>query len=246
MKIIINKINELISKTSPTSFLYVILISVSSILGFSFILFILLFSLSEIFILICHYFYQLVFIPMLLNLAASIIFISNPVYALLILICIFLYSAFLLLSLHIQFLAMVYIIIYIGAIAILFLFVLMMFNLKQLTHNYSIYLKDIDIYIFVSTMFLFYFKIKNEFTTFNTIDQYINNFVWQKNFNIKYYVNFVYSDILVFGNLLYTYHSFIFLCSGLLLFIAMIGSLVLALSVNEQTLDIREEYNIKK
>jgi len=236
MKIIINKITQWFVKSSPVSLLFALLTLAFGILVLSFILFILLFSLSEIFILLCHYFYQLIFVPLLLNLSLSIIFITNPIYALLILICIFLYSAFLLLSLHIQFIAMIYIIIYIGAIAILFLFVLMMFNLKQLTHSYSIYTKDIDLYIFLFAILLFYFKIKTEFTIFNTMDQYINTYVWHKSLNIKYYVNFVYSDILIFGNLLYTYHSFIFLCSGLLLFIAMIGSLVLALSVTEQTL----------
>lgn len=39
-----------------------------------------------------------------------------------------------LLSIKIEFLAMIFLIIYIGAISILFLFVIMMFNLKDLDH----------------------------------------------------------------------------------------------------------------
>lgn len=114
---------------------------------------------------------------MMLNLSVAIIFMSNPIYSLLVLICIFLYSAFLLLSLHIQFIALIYIIIYIGAIAILFLFVLMMFNLKQLTHKYSFYSKNIDLYVFVGALLLFYLKIKTEFMNFNNVDTSISNVI---------------------------------------------------------------------
>ena len=61
----------------------------------------------------------------------------NPVYALICLIVIFFSSAVFLLTLKVNFLAMIYLIIYIGAIAILFLFVIMMFNLRELTQQYT-------------------------------------------------------------------------------------------------------------
>jgi NADH-ubiquinone oxidoreductase chain 6 len=54
------------------------------------------------------------------------------VYALICLILVFLSTALFLLSLNVKFLGMIYLIIYIGAIAILFLFVIMMFNLREL------------------------------------------------------------------------------------------------------------------
>lgn len=57
---------------------------------------------------------------------------KNPIYSLLSLIAVFLNSIILLLTLKIEFLALSFLIIYVGAIAILFLFVLMMFNLKKL------------------------------------------------------------------------------------------------------------------
>jgi len=57
---------------------------------------------------------------------------KNPIYALLSLIAIFFNAIVLLLTLKIEFLALTFLIIYVGAIAILFLFVIMMFNLKKL------------------------------------------------------------------------------------------------------------------
>jgi NADH-quinone oxidoreductase subunit J len=53
-------------------------------------------------------------------------------HALLALILLFISSAVFLLSIKIKFLAFMYLIIYIGAIAILFLFVIMLFNLRTL------------------------------------------------------------------------------------------------------------------
>jgi len=61
-----------------------------------------------------------------------VIVIPNPIYALVSLILIFFNTALFLIGIQVEFLALIYIIIYIGAIAILFLFVIMMFNLKEL------------------------------------------------------------------------------------------------------------------
>jgi len=48
------------------------------------------------------------------------------------LITVFLFSAVILFSQNLQFLALAFLIIYVGAVAILFLFVLMLFNLNDL------------------------------------------------------------------------------------------------------------------
>jgi len=69
---------------------------------------------------------------MILILSLLVVLLSNPIYALVSLIIVFFGTALFLLSINVNFLAMIYLIIYIGAIAILFLFVIMMFNLRQL------------------------------------------------------------------------------------------------------------------
>lgn len=65
-------------------------------------------------------------------LSGLVVLNTNPIYSLASLILVFFSAAVFLLSLKINFLAMIYLIIYIGAIAILFLFVIMMFNLRNL------------------------------------------------------------------------------------------------------------------
>jgi NADH-ubiquinone oxidoreductase chain 6 len=66
---------------------------------------------------------------------------------------VFFSTAIFLLSLNVNFLAMIYLIIYIGAIAILFLFVIMMFNLRELKQQST----EINDYSFLSISFIFYF-----------------------------------------------------------------------------------------
>ncbi len=77
----------------------------------------------------------------IITLSVLVITLSNPVYALVCLILVFFSTALFLLSINVNFLALIYLIIYIGAIAILFLFVIMMFNLREL-ENQSIQIND--------------------------------------------------------------------------------------------------------
>jgi NADH:ubiquinone oxidoreductase subunit 6 (subunit J) len=62
--------------------------------------------------------------------------IINPISALFCLIGVFLAVIFILLSLQVEFLSMVFLIVYIGAIAILFLFVIMILHLEKIDPYY--------------------------------------------------------------------------------------------------------------
>jgi NADH:ubiquinone oxidoreductase subunit 6 (subunit J) len=96
---------------------------------------------------------------MILTLSFLVVLLPNPIYALVSLIFVFFGTALFLLSINVNFLAMIYLIIYIGAIAILFLFVIMMFNLRQLQQQnikfYDVTSKAISfiLYLFVSYKF---------------------------------------------------------------------------------------------
>ncbi len=76
----------------------------------------------------------------------------NPIHGLLALIYLFLLSASLLFIQNLQFLGLAFLIIYVGAIAILFLFVLMLFNLQSLVTYQPIY-KPSEIVLFSLTVF---------------------------------------------------------------------------------------------
>ena len=64
-------------------------------------------------------------------LSLAVLFCSNVVYSLVALVSTFFFSALLLISLHLEFLGYVLIVVYVGAIAILFLFVVMTLDITE-------------------------------------------------------------------------------------------------------------------
>ena len=89
-------------------------------------------------------------------LIASIMVINakNPVHSVLFLILVFCNSAGLFILLGVEFLAITFIIVYVGAIAILFLFVVMMLNIKLVELNENM-LRYLPIGALIGLIFLF-------------------------------------------------------------------------------------------
>jgi NADH-quinone oxidoreductase subunit J len=106
-----------------------------------------------------------------------VILTSNPVYSALFLILVFFNSGLLILLLDLEFLALIFILIYIGAIMVLVLFVIMMLDIKQTT----LYL-NMSYYFFISGFFLiilaseFLYFISSDLTSFqtNVVYSYLN------------------------------------------------------------------------
>lgn len=181
------------------------------------------------------------FVPaMILVLSLLVVILPNPIYALICLILVFFNVALFLLSINVHFLAMIYLIIYIGAIAILFLFVIMMFNLRELQQQSA----QINDYSFLSTSFVicflvlskFYSLLVNSIFTFVEYDTYFTEFIKIKFNSLNYFLTYQHTDTLLFGTLLYDYYSYLFLFSGLILLTSMLGAIILALSTTEKTL----------
>jgi NADH:ubiquinone oxidoreductase subunit 6 (subunit J) len=178
---------------------------------------------------------------MILILSLLVVILSNPIYALICLILVFFNSAVFLLSINVNFLAMIYLIIYIGAIAILFLFVIMMFNLRELKQQST----AINDYSFLSISFSLCFLVLSKFyallldaiMTFVEYDKYFNDFAKIKLDSLHYFLTYQHTDTLLFGTLLYDYYSYLFLLAALILLTSMLGSIILALSTTEKTTD---------
>ena len=169
-------------------------------------------------------------------LSGLVILNTNPIYSLASLILVFFSAAIFLLSIKITFLAMIYLIIYIGAIAILFLFVIMMFNLRNLKQGpgttYTIFSYNFIFYCLTTWQFyaLFCYSVRN-FTEYNTY------FMWFQESSLtslSYYLTYQHVDVLLFGTLLYTYYSYLFILAAFILLTAMLGAIVLALSTSEK------------
>ena len=131
---------------------------------------------------------------------------KNPVHSVLFLILSFILSSLILFLFKIDFLALLYIIIYVGAIAVLFLFVVMMLNIKSASINYPLTLIIIFVSIFALTnISIFLDKIfspvahDNVFLNFDSL-----------------------SNIDIFGQILYNYNISLVLIAGLLLLVALL------------------------
>ena len=179
------------------------------------------------------------FLPtLILTLSLLVVTLSNPVYALVCLILVFFSTSFFLISLNVSFLALIYLIIYIGAIAILFLFVIMMFNLRELQkksekrNDYTFITVHFQIYLVI--IMKFYYSFKDYVWTFMEKDPYFNEYFFLKMQDVNYYLAYQNVDALVFGTLLYNYYCYLFIVAALVLLTAMLGAIVLALSTTEK------------
>jgi NADH:ubiquinone oxidoreductase subunit 6 (subunit J) len=147
---------------------------------------------------------------------------KNPVHSVFFLILVFCFSSGILLIIGAEFLAIIFVIVYVGAIAVLFLFVVMMLNVRLIDINQSI-LKYIPIGGVVGFIFLIelYYIFKYDFVTGQE-----NNFIALENWLNS--LNSV-SNLKLLGEVLYTYYVYYFIIGGLVLLVAMIGSIVLTL-----------------
>lgn len=156
-----------------------------------------------------------------ITLLGAIMVISslNPIHSVFWLVLVFLNSSALLLLLGYNFIPLMLIIVYVGAIAILFLFVIMMLDILQLRRIESISnIIPIILCVFINvlTHLLIYFKDYNLIMTVNNIS------IWHLESNNQ--VSFI-------AKLLYSFYSYPFIIISLLLLVAMVGAIILVLDL---------------
>jgi NADH-quinone oxidoreductase subunit J len=165
---------------------------------------------------------------------SSIVILSkNPVHSILSLILVFFNASGLLILLGSEFLAMLFIIVYVGAVAVLFLFVIMMLNIKISGLTTSIY-RYLPIFFVLGSIFVFEFLM---LFYFDLVSLNLNNLdLFQTNF-LNEWTSFLEpsNNIDVLGQLLYTYYSYLFLLSGVILLVSMIGAISLTLHRRNDT-----------
>jgi NADH-quinone oxidoreductase subunit J len=150
----------------------------------------------------------------------AVITSKNPVHSILFLILVFLNTAILLISHGIDFLGIFIIIVYVGAIAILFLFVLMMLNIKLTEFDGDI-LRYFPIGFFFGLLFLFALGSPIFLSSSSFID-------W---FNL---LSFYHNNLINLGILLYTsFFPYLFI-GTLILLVAMLGVIILTFTSNKK------------
>ena len=160
---------------------------------------------------------------------------KNPVYSVLYLILAFINSAILFLFLNAEFLAMLLVVVYVGAVAVLFLFVVMMLNVTQEEKKSKLLIfKPLTIILgtIILIEFLYFLIVDN--STLRSLSE-------SKNLNLE-------NNTVSIGNIIYTNYALLFQMCGVILFVAMIGAIVLTLrkrtGVKKQI--INDQINVSK
>ncbi|QKX03154.1 NADH-quinone oxidoreductase subunit J [Wolbachia endosymbiont of Litomosoides sigmodontis] len=144
--------------------------------------------------------------------AVCVISMKNPVHAVLFLILTFVSSTVLFILLGAEFIAMMILIVYTGAIAVLFLFVVMMLDIDYIRLHQS-FAKH---FIFSAILCVVFFLI-------------ISFVIRSSALNISNIINYNTNNVKAIGNLLYTDYMYAFHLSGILLLIAIVGTIALTL-----------------
>jgi len=185
-----------------------------------------------------------------------VIISKNPIISVLFLIGLFLSIACYLITLGLNFIGLSYLLVYVGAVSILFLFILMLINVRisELLSNTS---NSIPLAIFIAISFnypidpvlpysiaSFNSYIANLYNTLN--NTYMNNNLLQKIFNLNSTsedsgkISFVTcqiwdgnlaetSHITSIGNIMYTSYSIWLILTSIILLLAMVGAIVITI-----------------
>jgi len=157
----------------------------------------------------------------------AVISAKNPVHSILFLILVFLNTAMVLISLGIDFLGIFLIIVYVGAIAILFLFVVMMLNIRQIDESTYRYL---PIGFFFGVLFLFVFSLFAS-SGYDLLSDKINSSInWTNELKIKG------NNLVQLGILLYTIYLPYLMSAAIILLVAMLGVIILTFTKSKENL----------
>lgn len=158
-----------------------------------------------------------------------VIFFENALYSLLCVVCIVVLVCFVLFYLGVEFLTYIYLLVYIGAIATLFLFVIMLLNTNYQTPNkQSQRTSSVDFVLYL-LMFL------KSYLVFSYLSTNLVSFLFENDcfFQTSYLILGATGDTVLFLNLFYYYFIY-FIIIGFILLLAMVGSIGLCLSNRAQ------------
>ena len=155
-----------------------------------------------------------------------IILSQNSIYSVLFLVLSFVSSSSILFLLECEYISLIFIIIYVGAIAVLFLFVVMMLDIKTI-HVTKDSLKYFPFGGFLGVVFLIEILIAVP-NIFDSINPYNMSFLSNYHLNWANKLDY-FTEIIAIGHLLYTDYVIQFLLSGNILLLATIGPVTLVL-----------------
>jgi len=161
---------------------------------------------------------------------------KNPVSSVLFLVLVFCNATALLMLLEVEFMALIFLVVYVGAIAVLFLFVVMMLSPKMegaKELNFMTIKTEIFRYLPIGALLgmifigvLFFVVKENSVALISTNQSEIGYQSW---INVMDGTGSSTSNLESLGQILYTYYFYYFLVAGFVLLVAMVGAIVLTL-----------------
>jgi NADH-ubiquinone oxidoreductase chain 6 len=158
-----------------------------------------------------------------------VIISKNPIISVLFLIGLFLSISGYLIILGMNFIGISYILVYVGAVSILFLFILMLINVRisellSYTNN-SIPLAIIIGIVFMYSIYEIYpnYKFYINFNLLNDEIMYATSITWDGNLSENSHISSI-------GNIIYTNYFILLIITSLILLLAMIGTICLVIS----------------
>lgn len=169
----------------------------------------------------------------MLLLLCSFILLSfeNPIYSIFFLVLVFFVASFLLIELGLFFSSLMILIIYLGALIVLFLFVVMMLNIKALELNRVINFFP-SIFIFFSSYLVLIMTFDFDFSFLNAHFEFLSVFFFDSWYSLYFYT----TSFLNLGFVLYSFYLHLLIIISLILLTAMLGAIVLTLNFFRQTI----------
>jgi NADH-quinone oxidoreductase subunit J len=148
-----------------------------------------------------------------------VVYAKNPIQSVLFLVLVYLYSILIFLNLGAEYLALLILIVYVGALSIFFLFIVMMLNLRivEVYNKFYNYITlgsflGLFFFFFLIYSFYFFFGLTNTLNFYNYKNLFISNF----------------SNIIILGQILYNYYIDYFFLTSIILFISFLGAISIA------------------
>nr|QBM31594.1 NADH dehydrogenase subunit 6 [Arthrobotrys musiformis] len=150
----------------------------------------------------------------------------NPIISVLHLILLFLIISGYLLLIGVSFIGLSYILVYISAVSILFLFTLMLINIR-ISELHTENFNSLILGLIISTIIYFSITLNLNFFTLKDSSWYKNFFhssydIWDSSIGAL-------NDITAIGNIIYTSHAMWLLIMSIVLLLAMIGAIIITL-----------------
>ena len=168
---------------------------------------------------------------------------KNPVVSVLFLIGLFANVAIYLNLIGLNFIGLSYLIVYIGAVSILFLFILMLINIRlsELQDN-TMNSIPLAIIIIISLIYTIFIILPYNYATINNDDisnnyLYKNKLIYMNNNDITFSLSnnwdnniLEYNHISTIGSILYTSHNIWLIITSFILLLAMVGAIVITIN----------------